>query len=570
MGGVKIRKIIYIIIAIATCISLSYGAHKQNIKNEIMQIESKIKKNTYDKQYNKAIDIFKNEFSKIKPKDYNIVCEYIIQMTDYIRNTERGLKEVINILTTMEQSKYLSINSKFIVSSKLQSAYLLEQNYAKASRYILNTLILSKKRDDKFNEAKCLVDLGVLFSEIEGESTGIKSIKDGLDIKINDEYKNKFIQVYGNLNIAEIYLKNNEYSNAKKYIEEVEKYSNYIHVNEYYDLNILIYTIKSSIYLSENNSKQAKIYLDKSKELLNNEKLMVGNRKTIYQLATGKYYEAIGDIDKAVYTYKEVLKEDEYEKNKEQDIRYALTRLIKLLEEQKKYDEANLYTDKLLEVIKESEDNRYKDYSYYIIEQASKEYKLEKENNMIKFLFIIILFGSIIFVVIHRYNKNRLISMKHLTLQDKLTNTYNRAYFDSKYEELLDKNIKFSIVMIDIDNFKYINDTYGHQFGDEVLKVITNTIKKLLQEHTYLCRYGGEEFVIISCYKIKEEVLLLAEMIRSSVEGISWSKDIKTTVSIGVAFSNIHYENTLKKSDENMYKAKNTGKNKVVVDNYKK
>lgn len=160
--------------------------------------------------------------------------------------------------------------------------------------------------------------------------------------------------------------------------------------------------------------------------------------------------------------------------------------------------------------------------------------------------------------------------MKHLTLQDKLTNTYNRAYFDSKYEELLDKNIKFSIVMIDIDNFKYINDTYGHQFGDEVLKVITNTIKKLLQEHTYLCRYGGEEFVIISCYKIKEEVLLLAEMIRSSVEGISWSKDIKTTVSIGVAFSNIHYENTLKKSDENMYKAKNTGKNKVVVDNDKK
>lgn len=138
-------------------------------------------------------------------------------MTDYIRNTERGLKEVINILTTMEQSKYLSINSKFIVSSKLQSAYLLEQNYAKASRYILNTLILSKKRDDKFNEAKCLVDLGVLFSEIEGESTGIKSIKDGLDIKINDEYKNKFIQVYGNLNIAEIYLKNNEYSNAKIY-----------------------------------------------------------------------------------------------------------------------------------------------------------------------------------------------------------------------------------------------------------------------------------------------------------------------------------------------------------------
>ena len=120
--------------------------------------------------------------------------------------------------------------------------------------------------------------------------------------------------------------------------------------------------------------------------------------------------------------------------------------------------------------------------------------------------------------------------------------------------------------MIDIDNFKNFNDTYGHQAGDTVLKNIANIFREVSRRIDVIARYGGEEFTIILPNTKKEEAMVLAERLRKSAEE---SKDLRNiTISIGIAsFPEDAEEKELliSKADRALYEAKRTGKNKVCV-----
>ena len=87
---------------------------------------------------------------------------------------------------------------------------------------------------------------------------------------------------------------------------------------------------------------------------------------------------------------------------------------------------------------------------------------------------------------------------------DPLTKIYNRGYFDKRYYELLNRKNKFSVIMIDIDNFKKLNDTYGHKFGDTVLVNCCNVMSNLHSGEFELFRYGGEEIVVLLKDKSKK------------------------------------------------------------------
>ena len=120
--------------------------------------------------------------------------------------------------------------------------------------------------------------------------------------------------------------------------------------------------------------------------------------------------------------------------------------------------------------------------------------------------------------------------------------------------------------MIDIDDFKNFNDTYGHQAGDAILMDISNIFRDVARKIDIIARYGGEEFAIILPNTKKQEAMVLAERLRKSVEGSSRLKDI--TISIGVAsFPEDAEEKELliSKADRALYEAKGTGKNKVCV-----
>jgi diguanylate cyclase (GGDEF)-like protein len=119
--------------------------------------------------------------------------------------------------------------------------------------------------------------------------------------------------------------------------------------------------------------------------------------------------------------------------------------------------------------------------------------------------------------------------------------------------------------MLDIDNFKKINDTYGHKFGDEVLMKVSNAIESSLRKTDFVGRYGGEEFLVIFTQTDIKGALNTAERIRKSVEDLTWSeKDIKVTISGGVfQRTDEDHSETIAAADSLLYEAKANGKNRV-------
>ena len=154
---------------------------------------------------------------------------------------------------------------------------------------------------------------------------------------------------------------------------------------------------------------------------------------------------------------------------------------------------------------------------------------------------------------------------------DSLTGAYNRRYF----YEITDKLLSFtkrekkplSIAMIDIDKFKDVNDTYGHDVGDEVLKVLVNEIKNNIRESDVFVRYGGEEFILLLPNTDLEHALVITQKLRIIIESTRKVDGLRFTVSIGVAAfvdSKDDIESLVKKSDKALYEAKNSGRNRVV------
>ena len=163
-------------------------------------------------------------------------------------------------------------------------------------------------------------------------------------------------------------------------------------------------------------------------------------------------------------------------------------------------------------------------------------------------------------------------SSESLTITDPLTEVYNRRYFDIRVDEEMNRCIRygtiFSVSIIDIDHFKAINDTYGHQAGDLVLKEVVALIRDNSRETDMVARYGGEEFVIIYPCTPKRGVLTHIERFREVVESHRF-KDIdrRITISIGAADSaakNNVYQ-VIQEADSNLYMAKNKGRNRCVI-----
>jgi diguanylate cyclase (GGDEF)-like protein len=166
--------------------------------------------------------------------------------------------------------------------------------------------------------------------------------------------------------------------------------------------------------------------------------------------------------------------------------------------------------------------------------------------------------------------------LKEQANRDYLTGLYNRRYFNEIAQDLIhiSKREKkpFSVIMLDVDRFKRINDTYGHSVGDDVIKILSNTIIETVRESDIVARYGGEEFSLLLPFTDKEGALKIAEKIRKNVENkkiiIYDGKIIQFTVSLGVdsiEHGDKNVEQALNRADNALYLAKESGRNKVVV-----
>lgn len=158
---------------------------------------------------------------------------------------------------------------------------------------------------------------------------------------------------------------------------------------------------------------------------------------------------------------------------------------------------------------------------------------------------------------------------KKLAIIDPLTQTYNRIQFNRSLSEEIQKAKRyhsvFALVMLDIDHFKKINDTYGHQLGDKILIELTDVVKRNIREVDIFARFGGEEFIILTPETDLAGVKVVAEKLRQEIENNAFSHGDQLTCSFGVSMykKGDQPDDLIKRVDDRLYLAKNRGRNQV-------
>lgn len=160
--------------------------------------------------------------------------------------------------------------------------------------------------------------------------------------------------------------------------------------------------------------------------------------------------------------------------------------------------------------------------------------------------------------------------LQHTTKTDSLTGLNKRGYFISKMDKIIYDHIineeKLCCAIIDIDDFKAVNDTHGHLIGDEVLRELASVLKRILKEEENIGRFGGEEFIILFPEKNLREAKGTMEDLREEIDNYKFTRlDLHITISGGLTIlKNNTLESFLAKADKLLYKAKNEGKNRII------
>jgi len=194
-------------------------------------------------------------------------------------------------------------------------------------------------------------------------------------------------------------------------------------------------------------------------------------------------------------------------------------------------------------------------------------------------LFVLLVFSLVVLINsrllrdIGEYLKEReklVLEFKRMASTDSLTGIYNRM----KLEPLMTAEVLrsrrygrlLSVLLIDIDHFKLVNDNYGHNIGDSVLRDVAAVLKDNIREADSLGRWGGEEFLIVAPETSTEGARKIGEKLREAVAGHRFIRDIKVTISVGVAtlMADEWEDDMVRRADEAMYQAKNSGRNRIV------
>lgn len=193
-------------------------------------------------------------------------------------------------------------------------------------------------------------------------------------------------------------------------------------------------------------------------------------------------------------------------------------------------------------------------------------------NSVCTFIFLIVF--SLVFVFEIKLSSNQLSHqnaiLEKLASTDPLTGLYNRRSMDIFLSQAVESQSNFALIMCDIDDFKKVNDNFGHDFGDVVLKSIAKITTEQVKEQGYVCRWGGEEILILINNASRETSWHIAESIRRNVKNRVFDLDdkwIHCSLTLGIALHDQEetVEDTITRADYNLYCGKRNGKNVVVL-----
>ncbi|MGL4656597.1 MAG: tetratricopeptide repeat-containing diguanylate cyclase [Sarcina sp.] len=365
------------------------------------------------------------------------------------------------------------------------------------------------------------------------------------------------------------YYYQENYAQAAKYANDGIKISKQENHEEDYLIG-LIYL--SRVQIRQNELTEAATNLSSVKKSLKtvNSSLIASQYYYYYGYLNeklGRYNTAINNyLESYNYTKKEKL----YDIN--DDILYRLGNLYSKIGE---YQKSVEYYQKYITQEQELSDSKEKVNASIIInmhendpQNILNEIKIKKSQSKMRiltFLFISLLILAVIILGAYYKKKRNIKKLNSQLNKDLLTKAYNRRYIMSYIQKLKRQRIDFSIAMLDVDNYKKVNDTYGHMFGDIVLTRLVKTINAVAGDKVSVCRYGGEEFLLVFEFEDFESTVKIAKRIIRAIESLEWEYGNVITASCGLtkhSFDN-KISKTLEIADKLLYIAKRSGKNRV-------
>ena len=557
-------------------------AIKGNMAKVYMEIE----------EYKKAIEILEeiddipwvgNIYNKLVLKMNRVTCEI------GENNLEKALDILISIKTLVKEIPTFMI--RWLI--EIGKINIKKEEYKEAEDNILQAIELCEKNElyELKDEAILwLMDIYLIKKQYEKVIIKLKSIEDSVK-------KSKILRF-----IKDLYYKLNISYKA------IEDYENaYFHFKKYVDIKEHIRKIQSDTIIDILDNEKEKMNIKDYKLLYNQNRILseIGktitanlNKEDIFNVLANQIKNFIKYDIIQISVYDEIIDNYRIQLVLEEDIIIDFKNMIVDEDSLIKYS-INNKEDLLISDIEKEYVKYIKDYKKYMsfIEEKKGKWKNKKGARAIMVIPMIINDKVIGTISVQSYEKNiydlkDLITLKILSNYlaialdnsllykkveynanyDSLTGIYNRRKVIEKINELrdsLEEEDNYYISMIDIDNFKSINDLYGHNMGDNVLIKVAKTIKDSIKEEDILGRYGGEEFILIF-HDNDGNYIDNINQIRMRIENLNiknLNKSIKVTISIGVEKLSV-YQKTLEENislaDKKLYEAKSSGKNKVV------
>ena len=529
-----------------------------------------------EKQY--LAEIKKIESSGSYNEEYIGKLYYFLGYNSYLDNdykkTVKYLEEAKNIFMDRKNYFYLLnlnnilMNIAYFNNEQIKGVEIANEIYGILEKE--NIEGISKKGQNGI-KANVLTGLIEVSSEVKMEKMAEIYYLELIEITKDKRFENNmtiYAKYIYNLRI-ENYSKAKEY--AKEYIEDSKKYLDESEVAKSH-----IYLLEALIYNNEFDeaTKVFKI-IEEDNE---NE-----NIKGIILKLKGVFYEKQKDYENSKKNYDEALDIFEINKNYE-SMQFVLKNIVKLnmyididikfyvnkLDDINKIYDEKEFTGDIADKLNEISYKRINEEKERIEDVFTRKQKLTKISKRINIIYLGII---VILIWIAKKLKNEIKSRKGKELElekmirtDYLTKAYSKQFiFDKTKEYILNKK-EFSMIIFDLDNFKKVNDSYGHNFGDEVLVSVTREIKELVGENGYIGRFGGEEFIIIlnGDVNINEFGERLIDKVRNSRFSID---DVSVTISGGgIIYDNQkNVESLIYDADILLYKAKAEGKDKILI-----
>ena len=506
----------------------SFYKVKVNKKNQI-NIEKTIdilKKSNLEIEKRNFKDSENKLYSIIDNKDmfYSLPDNLKFEIYNYLAIINLQQEKFLNALTYYEEAfKYADKESKIIIKLNMAGAYRYMGAYVTANN------ILDK-----------MLDSSLLFSN-----------------------EDSYLKEYTLLNLAETYFAVNDMTDFNSTIEQVSNTYYYIPENELEDLKILLDSYLIIKAISENNLDLVPNYISEIERLEKYTNSIYSELEMIKTRSYGMYYESIGEFDLAL-DYFSKLEELADNEGASYISLFSISERIsiykKLNDNKNALSLINRYYEKQTSI---NDINNY-EFKYYIDNKIINNHELPFLKETI--IILIILFLTSILLVLFYLKKAR--DSKLDSLKDGLCNIYNRRFLDSYINNLKEKDLPISFLMIDVDYFKLYNDNYGHQAGDFILKSIASVLEKNSRKEDIVARYGGEEFCVLLKGASKYSSINYAKRIKENLDNLNIKhKYSKTsdhvTFSIGIytTYTKNDLKNSIKFSDKALYISKTKGRN---------